>query len=465
MPKAKSSKVPGTKVFVVDTNVFMHDPNALFSFKEHDVVIPMMVLEELDNHKKGMTDVARNVRQMNRILERLVAGNETTIADGIQLNEAGATGRLFIQSTPVLHICPTDVATGKADNQIVGVVYDQSRIHAKRDVILVSKDVNMRIKARVMGLHAEDYSTDAAIEDSDLLQTGIVQFDDGFWARNGNDMHSWQANGRSHCRVAGPDTRNMFPNQLIRIDGTDVEYIVSAIEDDSVVLSTLINFGSEKNKVWGINARNSEQNFALNLLLDPNIDFVSLLGQAGSGKTLLVLAAALHLTLDKNAFSEIIFTRATVPVGEEIGFLPGTEEEKMMPWMGALTDNLEFLNKTDSDSGDWGKAATNDLMRNKIRVKSLGFMRGRTFLKKFLIIDEAQNLTPKEIKTLITRAGEGTKVVCLGNLSQIDTSFLTETTSGLTHVVESFKDCPFTGHVTLAAGERSRLSAYANDIL
>jgi PhoH-like ATPase len=243
------------------------------------------------------------------------------------------------------------------------------------------------------------------------------------------------------------------------------------------VLTTLIDYGHQKHAVWGITARNREQNFALNLLMDPEIDFVTLLGQAGTGKTLLTLAASLTQTLETKRYSEIIITRVTVPVGEDIGFLPGTEEEKMTPWMGAIEDNLDVLNKPTETSdkggaggsgaygGDWGRAATMDLIRSRIKIKSLNFMRGRTFINKFLIIDEAQNLTPKQMKTLITRAGPGTKVVCLGNIAQIDTPYLTEGSSGITYVVDRFKGWPHSGHITLQRGERSRLADHAAEVL
>jgi PhoH-like ATPase len=230
-------------------------------------------------------------------------------------------------------------------------------------------------------------------------------------------------------------------------------------------LKVIYDFSHAKSNIWGINARNKEQNFALNLLMNPDIDFVSLLGQAGTGKTLLALAAGLDQTLDKKIYTEIIVTRVTVSVGEDIGFLPGTEEEKMTPWMGALEDNLDVLNKSDANVGDWGRSATQDLIRSRLKVKSLNFMRGRTFLKKYLIIDEAQNLTPKQMKTLITRAGPGTKVVCLGNIGQIDTPYLTEGSSGLTYVVDRFKGWDHNGHITLLRGERSRLADYATEIL
>jgi len=216
--------------------------------------------------------------------------------------------------------------------------------------------------------------------------------------------------------------------------------------------------------VWGVTARNREQNFAFNLLLDPAVEFVTILGTAGTGKTLLALAAGLTQTLEDKRYREIVMTRVTVPVGDDIGFLPGTEEEKMTPWMGALMDNLEVLTQSEN-GGDWGRAATTDMVQSRVQIRSLNFMRGRTFLNRYLIIDEAQNLTRKQMKTLITRAGPGTKVVCLGNVGQIDTPYLTETTSGLTYVVDRFKTWEHSGHITLLRGERSRLADYAAETL
>jgi len=333
-------------------------------------------------------------------------------------------------------------------------------------VVLVSKDINMRIKAHAIGIPAEDYFNDKVLEDTDLLYTGIMQLPQDFWDRHGKDMESWQEHGRTLYRIRGPLVPAMMVNMFVYHEG-DKPFLafVKETRGKTAVLQTLKDFSHNKNNVWGITARNREQNFALNLLMDPEIDFVTLLGQAGTGKTLLTLAAGLMLTLEFKVYSEIIMTRVTVPVGEDIGFLPGTEEEKMNPWMGALEDNLDVLNKTDDESGDWGRAATRDLIRSRIKVKSLNFMRGRTFINKFLIIDEAQNLTPKQMKTLITRAGPGTKVVCLGNIAQIDTPYLTEGSSGLTYVVDRFKGWSHSGHVTLQRGERSRLADHAAEAL
>ena len=462
-----------SKLFVLDTNVLMHDPTSVFRFEEHDIFLPIMTLEELDNNKKGMSEVARNARQASRMLDSIVSGAEHRIADGIPLagpSQDMASGRLFLQTEAISAVLPAALPTAKADNQIIGVVMHLQKKCAKRQVILVSKDINMRIKARALELEAEDYFNDKVLEDTDLLYTGVRELPADFWDSNGKDMESWKHEGQTRYRIKGPLSPNLLVSEFVYMEVNDqterpFHAIVSERQGHSAVLETLKDYSHHRNSVWGINARNREQNFALNLLMDADIDFVTLLGQAGTGKTLLTLAAGLTQTLESKRYSEIIFTRVTVPVGEDIGFLPGTEEEKMTPWMGALDDNLDVLNGTSEEGGEWGRAATRDLIRSRIKVKSLNFMRGRTFIKKFLVIDEAQNLTPKQMKTLITRAGPGTKVVCLGNIAQIDTPYLTEGSSGLSYVVDRFKDWSHSGHVTLQRGERSRLADRAAEVL
>jgi PhoH-like ATPase len=458
-----------TKLFVLDTNVLMHDPTSLFRFEEHDVFLPMVVLEELDDHKKGMSEVSRNARQASRFLDEIVSqGGEIEKGYPLKVKSTGseAGGRLFLQTHSVNVEIPDSVASKKADNVILGIALHLKQKYPKRDVVLVSKDINMRIKAHAVSIPAEDYFNDKVLEDTDLLYTGIMQLPEDFWERHGKDMESWQEHGRTLYRIKGPMVPAMLVNMFVFHEG-DKPFlaVVKETRGKTAVLQTLKDYTHHKNNVWGITARNREQNFALNVLMDPEIDFVTLLGQAGTGKTLLTLAAGLMQTLDFKVYTEIIMTRVTVPVGEDIGFLPGTEEEKMTPWMGALEDNLDVLMKTDDEAGDWGRAATADLIRSRIKVKSLNFMRGRTFINKFLIIDEAQNLTPKQMKTLITRAGPGTKVVCLGNIAQIDTPYLTEGSSGLTYVVDRFKGWNHGGHVTLMRGERSRLADHAAEIL
>ncbi len=459
------------KLFVLDTNVLMHDPTCLFRFDEHDIFLPMITLEELDGHKKGMSEVARNVRQVSRDLDALAADGLRDPKEGIPLAKTGhreAAGKLFFQTTLLDVKLPAGLPQGKADNQILGVVMSLREQLPQRDVVLVSKDINMRVKARALGLPAEDYFNDKTLEDGDLLYTGVLPLPADFWERHGKTMESWQQGGHTFYRIAGPLVPALMVNQFVYLEtpGAAPLYArVTEITGKTAVLKTLKEFTHQKNAVWGVTARNREQNFALNLLTDPECDFITLTGTAGTGKTLMTLAAGLAQVMDDRRYSEIIVTRVTVPVGEDIGFLPGTEEEKMGPWMGALDDNLEVLSRSDAGAGEWGRAATNDLVRSKIKIKSLNFMRGRTFLNKFVLIDEAQNLTPKQMKTLITRAGPGTKIVCLGNLAQIDTPYLTEGSSGLTYAVDRFKGWPHGGHVMLARGERSRLADFASEVL
>jgi PhoH-like ATPase len=460
------------KLFVLDTNVLLHDPTSLFRFEEHDIFLPMIVLEELDGHKKGMTEVARNGRQASRTLDALAAAPGADMAKGLKLDSTGqraAGGHLFFQTVPLDYSLPTSLPQGKADNQILGVVEALRKLHAPREVVLVSKDINMRVKARALGLNAEDYQNDKTLEDGDLLYSGVLALPTDFWVKSGKNVESWQSGAHTYYRIGGPIVPQLLINQFVYFEAPGEPSLfarVSEIREKTAVLQTLKDYGSAKHAVWGVTTRNREQNYAMNLLMDPEVDFVTLTGTAGTGKTLLALAAGLTQVLDDRRYTEIIMTRATVSVGEDIGFLPGTEEEKMGPWMGALDDNLEFLAKGDGgNAGEWGRAATNELIRSRIKIKSMNFMRGRTFLNKYVIIDEAQNLTPKQMKTLITRAGPGTKIICMGNLAQIDTPYLTEGSSGLTYAVDRFKGWPHSGHITLARGERSRLADFASEVL
>ncbi|HJT61356.1 MAG TPA: PhoH family protein [Burkholderiales bacterium] len=467
--QSRSSRKPKVKkLFVLDTNVLMHDPTSLFRFDEHDLYLPIATLEELDQHKRGLSDVSRNARQASRFLDEIVTGDDIRHGLPIKTKDGqAAKGRLFLQTEAINGELPVTLASGKTDNQILAVVRFLQEREPQREVVLVSKDINMRIKARALGLPAEDYFNDKVLEDADLLYTGVRALPRDFWNSHGKDLESWKKDGHTYYRVRGPLVPKLHVNEFVYDESGErpVYAIVKEAANRVAVLETLRDYTHAKYSVWGITARNREQNFALNLLMNPAVDFVTLLGQAGTGKTLLALAAGLTQVLDEKRYSEIIMTRVTVPIGEDIGFLPGTEEEKMLPWMGALEDNLDVLNTSDESGGEWGRAATRDLVRSRIKIKSLNFMRGRTFVNKWLIIDEAQNLTPKQMKTLVTRAGPGTKVVCLGNVAQIDTPYLTEGSSGITYVVDRMKDWGHAGHVTLARGERSRLADHAAEVL
>ncbi|MDR1076921.1 MAG: PhoH family protein [Xanthomonadaceae bacterium] len=461
------------RIYVLDTNVLMHDPSALFKFEEHDVFLPMQVIEELDNAKKGTSEVARNARQVSRFLNELIEGIDAgkiesgiplTHPQGLRLRGTASIGKLFFQTKAS---APSRTFGSVApDNKILAAVMSLSEEHPKTPAVLVSKDINLRIKAAISGLPAEDYENDRALDDFSLLYTGVLELPENFWSLHEKDLASWtDKSGHTSYEVARRDDEDWFPNQFLYLPGEDeVELRVANLENDKARLTLVDDYRHGQRAIWGITARNREQNFALNALMDPDIDFVTLLGTAGTGKTLLTLAAGLAQTMDQQRYREIIMTRVTINVGEDIGFLPGTEEEKMTPWMGALTDNLEVLT-ANQEGGAWGRAATNDLLASRIKIRSLNFMRGRTFLSRYLILDEAQNLTPKQMKTLITRAGPGTKIVCLGNVEQIDTPYLTETTSGLTYAVDRFKNWPHSAHVTLRRGERSRLADHASEVL
>ena len=470
---------PDQRLFILDTNVLMHDPSALFRFQEHDIYLPMVVLEELDAGKKGMAETARNARQTSRFIDELMTlYREQPIQRGLPLSQVPylATngndthempgGRLFFEMQSHQSALPASLPGSRPDNSILGTALALIAEHPEYAITLVSKDINLRIKANVVGVHAEDYHNDQVLEDASLLYSGISELEPEFWDNHGRDLASWQEQGRSFYRVTGPDTGDWVANQCLHLHGDEAfEAIVRSVESDGATIEHAQQFYSEKQSVWGIRALNTEQNFALNLLMDPQIEFVTLVGMAGTGKTLLTLAAGLEQTLEERLYNEIIMTRVTVPVGDDIGFLPGTEEEKMTPWMGALMDNLEVLNSSGDGSGSWERQATNDLLSSRIKVRSVNFMRGRTFLNRFLILDEAQNLTPKQMKTLITRAGPGTKIVCLGNIAQIDTPYLSETNCGLTYVVDRFKGWEHAGHIILTRGERSRLADYASEVL
>ncbi len=459
------------RLYVLDTNVLMHDPTSMFRFEEHDVFLPMIVLEELDAAKKGLTEVSRNVRQVSRFIgdmmnsqgaKQLEDGLELLIPHGLDLPVA--RGRLYFQtSTTETH--PSLLSEGSfADNEILSTAVALQESHKDHEIVLISKDINLRIKAAILNVPAEDDYNDRALDDVYLLYKGMSIEDDSFWERY-PQVDSWSESGSTYYRIKRIEGDDWFPNQCIVIgEGDGIEAIVVELSAEFTVLKLVTDYQSGKNNVWGIQARNREQNFALNLLMDPEIDFVTLMGIAGTGKTLLTLAAGLAQTLDEKMYKEIIVTRATVSIGEDIGFLPGTEEEKMTPWMGALTDNIEVLTQSE-EGGEWGRAATNDLLANRIKVRSMSFMRGRTFLNRYVIIDEAQNITPKQMKALLTRAGPGTKMICLGNVAQIDTPYLTETTSGLTFAVDRFKQWAHSAHITLQRGERSRLADFASEAL
>lgn len=475
MPKkVPTEKTAVKKLFVLDTNVLLHDPYSILKFQEHNVYIPFVTIEELDNKKVGTQDINRNARATTRLMSEIAESTYGDIETGFELlhhNGGHAKGRLFFQNK-MLDFLPNEYIH-KNDNLYLSVLHDlkteSSTAGSKffgHQVIMVTKDLNLRIKATAMGFTAQDYMHDHAVEDADLLP-GKVTILTQQPQETYEVVQSWKMEKTTFYKIPDP---GWITNEFLYVPVDTAEenqggklFQVIEVDDGFATFCAVLDYASAKNKVFGIVARNFEQQAALSLLMDPEIDFITLLGPAGTGKTLLTLAAALS-QVETHGYEEVIFTRATIPVGEEIGFLPGTEEEKMNPWAGAMFDNLEVLNEivNDENGNANNLVKRNEMIKDKIKVKAMTFMRGRSLQSKFMIIDEAQNLTPKQMKTLLTRAGEGTKIVCMGNLAQIDSPYLSEASSGLTYVAEKFKGWQNFGSLILTKGERSRLANEAN---
>ncbi len=447
------------KMYVLDTNVLIHDPYALNRFDEHDVVLPIVVLEEMDKVKRGVDELARNVREASRQLDQL-SENCADLSEGCPLPGGGCL--FFELNHRALEILPDSLAHGTGDNRIIAVTMSLQKENPGREVILVSKDINLRIKARALGLVTEDYRSDQVHEDMETLPLGYVELDEQTWVALAADMEASDGPEGPHYRILWPEELSKpCLNGFVLLPGEKEQVLrCTEIEENGhVQLHDVHSYRSERAALWGIQAKNPEQNMAMNLLMDDHLDMVTLLGKAGSGKTLLALACGLHQTLDLDLYDRIMVTRATVPMGQDIGYLPGTEKEKLEPWMGAVGDNLSLL------LGDEFQGLGNDLAQYSIEISSLSFARGRTYTRTWVIVDEAQNLTPHQMKTLVTRIGEGSKIIILGNNAQIDTPYLTAHTNGLSMAVTRFATCSFAGHVTLKASERSRLAAYAAEIL
>lgn len=461
-------KRTGKKLFVLDTNVLISDPSAIFKFQEHDLFIPFTVLEELDKHKKGQTEISRNARQASRNIEKVFVSDENP-SKGYSLGEN--KGNIYFSKLSVEDLKNSGIHIN--DNIIISQAIEQlqtNRIEKPSnrydDVVLVSKDINVRIKGSTLGITTEDYENDYAIKDEEILSSGIINIDfENIVEETLNYTHEKEDD---YITMALSKDIIVSYNNFITIDDNEVYYQIIEIEeldDSNLIKARKAKDYTNKSKAWGVVAKNIEQNLALNLLLDDDVKFITLLGPAGTGKTILTLAAALERTIEDNKYNKILVTRATVTVGEEIGFLPGTEEEKMAAWMGNMYDNLESLLNVDKEAEKkavgFTKKDSLQMVMDKIEVKSIGFMRGRSFQRRFIIIDEAQNLSPKEMRMLLTRAGEGTKIICMGNLSQIDTPYMTEYTSGLTHVVKRMNGWKGNGSLILNKTVRSELSEQA----
>lgn len=462
MSSTQANAAMDNRIYALDTNVLIHDPNALFKFEEHRVLIPMVVLEELDKLKVGASALASDARQAVRMIDKLLGNaSPADIMNGVPISRAGGESLGDITILMPSKTNAESLSPYSNDNRIINDLIVLKNSDAHQEVVLVTKDINMRLKARGTGLSAEDYQNDQLIADVDSLSAGHHRVEGSFWekleriASQSVDGSKYHVLPKSHLETLCG--RAVYVNQYIFDDHDFVCRIFK--EDDEHCVIELLNIGIlMRQKAWGLTPRDVYQAMVMHLLFDPNIDLVSINGAAGSGKTILALACALELTMESKIFKRIVATRSTQGLDEDIGFLPGTEAEKMEPWLGAFTDNLEALHSEDFDPN-----SSQDYVGSKVPIqfKSLNFVRGRSFQNTLLIVDEAQNLTPHQIKTIITRAGEGTKVICLGNLAQIDTPYLSPTSSGLTFMSERFKSFQHGGAITLKGVARSRLAAFA----
>ncbi len=452
------------KLFVLDTNILLHEPLAIYSFKEHDVVIPMTVLEELDRIKDSKRDVARDARVAIRALEHLFHdATPEEITEGIPLSkQEGATGTISILADYELDETVKAFTDKEGDNRILNAVLYLQAQRTPRAVVLVTKDINMRLRAKGAGvLYVEDYRTDQLIDDIQYLTKGFQTRPGSFWD-SVEDVASYTLGGKTFHKLDRAPFDPTFLNQYVIDEDSDFAARVETIDGDKLTLRDLSRERMMHRKAWGITPKNIYQGMALDALLDPDIDLVILTGAAGSGKTLLAMAAALEQTVERKMFDKIIVTRNTPDIGESIGFLPGTEEEKMMPWLASVTDTLEALHKNDHCTDGSLKYICD---KANIQFKSINFMRGRSIQNAFVLLDECQNLTASQIKTIITRCGEGTKIVCSGNLAQINSHYLTPVTSGLTYMVERFKNFEGSANIHLNGVVRSRLAEFAEENL
>ncbi len=453
-------------IYILDTNILLHEPFAFLSFKEHDVVVPMTVLEELDSIKDRKKDVSRDARVAIRALEdTLVDATPEEVLAGVQLshtNEEHPSGCLSIFNDYTLEQTATTLSFNENDNRIINAaIYIQNENKDKK-VVLVTKDINMRLKAKGAGLaHVEDYRTDQLIDDIQFLTKGYHKFEGDFWQQV-QECES-ESEGRNTTHYVNKNVLpNAYMNEYILDDSEHFAGKVTGFDEETLSIADISQERLMSKEAWGIHPKNIYQGMAMDALLDPTIDLVILTGPAGCGKTLLALATALEQVVERGLYDKIIVTRSTPEIAESIGFLPGTEEEKMAPWLSAITDSLEVLHKND-ESMD---GSLNYIMEKaNIQFKSVNFMRGRSIQNALVLLDECQNLTASQLKTIITRCGEGTKLVCSGNLAQIDSNYLTAVTSGLTYIVERFKDFPGSTTVNLNGVVRSRLASFAEENL
>ena len=448
------------KTYVLDTSACLTDADCIHNFANNDIVIPLKVLEEIDKHKKRQDSVGINARRIIRSFDELRA--KGSLQKGVRLGKGKGILRVASQDTSTL---PSDLDVTIPDHEIISTAISEDQTNGNRKTIVVSRDINMRVICDAIGLLSEDYRENEVIKKESELYTGFRsclvddQTVDFFYS--GEDV------------ILDPEEhKGICPNEFVML--------VSSSNEKKTALCRFVDYLSPleevqgyKDGLWGVKARNKEQMFALDLLMDPDIEVVSLIGKAGSGKTLLAIAAGLEQVVSnmniknklnddtycRTPYKKLVVSRPVMPMGKDIGFLPGTMQEKMAPWLAPVQDNLKFL------TGDDQTTLDDYMQRGIIEIEALTYIRGRSIANAYIVIDEAQNLTAHEVKTILTRVGEGTKIVLTGDIEQIDNVYVNEMSSGLTHAVEKMKDHDITGHITLKKGERSRVATLAAKVL
>ena len=455
--KSKAKAKEPSKIYLLDTSVLLHRPESIYSFGENKVVIPIVVLDELDTFKKGSMQINRNARRVISMFDEL--RDRGKICDGVELDNGGVLKVDTVDEKSTRANLPSGFARN-ADNHILATAVGIKKDSPELKVIIVTKDINMRVKAEALDLAAEDYRADQIVEASEMYT------------------------GHAEIRVAQELLDQLYREKTLAVEGTLLEeghafypnQFLMLICKESPSITALARYNGQelellkdpRHDIWGIRPLNREQRYAAEVLLDDSIPLVTLAGKAGTGKTILAIAAGLQKVVNDKVYRKLSVYRPVVPMGRDLGYLPGTEQEKLAPWMQPVYDNLEFLlNEGEKKSrGSSGSSKMDYLIdSNVLDIRALTYIRGRSLPQQFIIVDEAQNLTPHEVKTIVTRAGHGTKLVLTGDPYQIDSPYLDATSNGLTHVVERFRDQRMAAHVTLQKGERSALAELASEVM
>jgi len=444
------------KVFVLDTNVFLHEPSSMYKFGNNIVVIPITVIEEIDNFKKDLNDLGRNAREFSRIMDKL--RNEGRLSEGVDIETPNGTGTLIVElfNKEAESALPPELIPSKADNRILAAALKYLKSHGRENVIFITKDTNLRIKSDALGIPSEDFETSQVKFEE--LYTGLSVLE-----VSESEISSFYSDKQLPMEAEHSLRANEFTVLRDRLNPSH-----SAIGRFDRAQGSIVPLIRRPEGVWGLNPKNVEQSFALDLLLNDDIQVVSLVGKAGTGKTLLAIAAGMAKTLDEGKYQRLLVSRPIFPMGKDVGYLPGDIEQKLNPWMQPIFDNIEFLmggSEGRRSGTSINRSAQELITQGMLYIEPLTYIRGRSIPNQFMIIDESQNLTPHEIKTILTRAGDNTKVVLTGDCYQIDNPYVDSASNGLAHVVEAFKGQEISGHITLAKGERSELAELASNLL